>query len=87
MSQFGGQGLTRLSTDELEEVLRALHQGRLRFPIRMSELIGGGLPHIAEKAEILQGLDERGLRALLVSVLAERKQAHRAIERARAGSS
>lgn len=86
MAKLGGQGLTRLSTDELEEMLRALHQGRLRFPIRMSELIGGGLPHIAEKAEILQGLDERGLRVLLVSVLAERRRANEAIERARAGS-
>lgn len=87
MPAFGGQGLTRLSTEELEEVLRALHQGRLRFPIRMSELIGGGLPHIAEKADVLQGLDERGLRVLLVSVLAERRQVRKAIERAEAGSS
>ena len=85
MPHLGGTGLTRLSTDELEEMLRALHQGRLRFPIRMSELIGNGLPHIAEKAEVLQGLDERGLRVLLVSVIAERRRAHQALERAQSG--
>lgn len=71
--QFGGTGVTNLSLAELEEVLRALHRGQLRFPLRMSDLIGGGLPHIAEKAEILQGLDERGLRVLLVCVIAERR--------------
>lgn len=72
---FGGTGLTRLTVEELEELLRALYLGRLRFPLRMSYLIGNGFPHIAEKAEVLQGLDERGLRVLLVSVIAERREA------------
>lgn len=74
----GGQGLTKVTSAELEELLRALHHGRLSFPIRLADLIGNGFPHIAEKAEVVSGLDERGLRVLLVSVLAERRSAERA---------
>lgn len=82
MTSFGGSGLTRLALEELEELLRALHRGQLRFPLRMSDLIGTGMPHIAEKAEILQGLDERALRAVLVCVIAERHELRRREERA-----
>ncbi|RLB56283.1 MAG: hypothetical protein DRJ42_03700 [Deltaproteobacteria bacterium] len=70
---FGSPGLTLLTDDEIKALLAALHHGHLVFPIRLSDLIGGGFPHIAEKAEIVSGLDERGLRALLVSVMAERR--------------
>ena len=70
---FGSPGLTKLTDDEIKELLTWLHRGHLRFPIRLADLIGGGLPHVAEKAEIVAGLDEKGLRALLVSVMAERK--------------
>lgn len=74
---FGSPGLTRLTDQEIEELLRALHRGFLRYPIKLSDLIGSGFPHVAEKADIVQGLDERGLRALLIAVLAERRQADR----------
>lgn len=77
---FGAHGLTELTLEELQELLRVLHHERLLYPIRMSDLIGNGFPHVAEKAEILQGLDERGLRVLLVSVIAERKAAPRSRE-------
>lgn len=65
-------GLTRVTTDELKGMLKALHRGQLRFPLRHADLIGGGLPHIAEKSDLFQGLDEAGTRAVLVAVLAER---------------
>jgi hypothetical protein len=71
---FGSPGLTKLNDDEIKELLAALHRGHLQFPIRLADLIGGGLPHIAEKAEIVAGLDEKGLRALLVAVMAERRR-------------
>ena len=74
MSGFGSSGLARLSDEEVAGLLRALHRGELRFPIRLSDLIGSGFPHVAEKAEIVQGLDERGLRVLLVAVMAERRR-------------
>jgi hypothetical protein len=74
MKAFGGQGLTKLTDQELEDLLRALHRGHLRFPIRLSDLIGSGFPHVAARAEAIQGLDERGLRVLLVSVIAERRR-------------
>ena len=83
MSGFGGVGLTKVSTGELEELLRALHRGHLVFPIRASELIGNGFPHIAEKTDLLQGLDEKGLRAVLVAVIAERREQARREERIR----
>ncbi len=79
---FGATGLTRLGLDELEELLRALHRGTLRFPLRHSDMIGSGLPHIVEKTDVLQGLDERALRVLLVCVIAERREQQRR-ERAR----
>ncbi|MBW2460194.1 MAG: hypothetical protein JRH11_01025 [Deltaproteobacteria bacterium] len=70
---FGSPGLSTLTDDEIKGLLAAMHRGHLVYPIRLADLIGGGFPHIAEKAEIVSGLDERGLRALLVSVMAERR--------------
>lgn len=77
MMKLGGRGLTRPALDELEEFLRALHRGRLRYPLRMSDRIGTGFPHIAEREEILQGLDERALRTVLVCIIAERREQRR----------
>lgn len=70
---LGGIGLTKLNDSELADLLRALHEGRLLFPIRKSDLIAMGWANIADKADVLAGLDERGLRAVLVCVMAERR--------------
>ncbi len=68
------RGLTQVPSEDLEELLRAVHRGRLEFPLRRQGLLLLGMNRLAEHASLLQGLDERGLRAVLVAVLAERRR-------------
>jgi hypothetical protein len=74
---FGGAGLTALSTRDLEHLLRALHRGELRCPVGQAELHMAGLSYLIDRVDALRGLDERGVRAVLVAVLAERKARRR----------
>ncbi len=69
-----GQGLSQVPTEDLEALLRALHRGRLEFPFGRRVLLLLGMNRLADHASLLQGLDERGLRAVLVAVLAERRR-------------
>jgi hypothetical protein len=69
-----GTGLTLIATEELEALLRALHHERLDFPLARRHLMAIGLSDLAERADILFGLDARGLRVVLVAVLAERRR-------------
>ncbi len=69
-----GAGLTELTTLDLERLLRALHRGQLRTPIGPVELHVAGLSYLVDRVDFLGGLDERGVRAVLVAVLAERKR-------------
>ena len=69
-----GTGLTDLSTEELEKLLRLIHHGELSCPIARSTLMAMGLNRISESCSILLGLETRAVRAVLVSVLAERKK-------------
>ena len=68
-----GQALTKVPTEDLEALLRAVHRGRVEFPLRRQGLLLLGMNRLADHASVLQGLDERGLRAVLVAVLAERR--------------
>ena len=68
------QGLTQLGTEELEDLLRRIYRGELSSPIRRSELLTLGLHRVADRGELLVGLDHAAARALLVGVLAERKR-------------
>ncbi len=72
-----GHGLTRISDEELRTLLRAAYHGKLRYPLRRSELLAQGLGNLADRAEALLGLDERGLRTVVACVLAEREAARR----------
>jgi len=68
-----GIGLTPVKTADLKKALAALHKGELKCPLTIGELARNGLQHCA--GELLHGLrklDERGIRAVLVAVLAER---------------
>jgi len=67
-------GLTELSTEELEDLLRRIYRGELSSPMRRSELLTLGLNRVADRGELLVGLDHAAARALLVGVLAERKR-------------
>lgn len=75
---IGGAGLTALSTTDLERLLRAVHRAELRCPIGQAELHVAGLSYLVDRVEALAGLDERAVRAVLVAVLAERRQGTRA---------
>ena len=68
-----GQGLTGLSTDELQKLLRHLHRGELVCPVDIHRLTVVGFQYKAHAlTSALRGLDEQGVRAVLVCVLAER---------------
>lgn len=68
-----GTGLTELSTDELRKLLRALHRGELQCPVSTQRLTCVGFQYRNEQLMgSLRGLDEAGVRAVLVCVLAER---------------
>lgn len=58
---------------ELETLLRRVHNGEVSFPLRRSELLLMKTPQLAELGDVLLGLDEAGVRAVIVAVLAERR--------------
>jgi len=75
-----GSGLTGASTEELKRLLVALHHGRLAFPLERTTLLVMGLNGLADHADLIVGLDERGVRSVLVAVLAERRVAETRLE-------
>ncbi len=71
---FGAVGLTELDLVDLKRLLSALHKGELECPIRPPQLHVTGLSYLVDRVAFLEGLDERGVRAVLVAVIAERKK-------------
>ena len=68
-----GKGLTELSIDELQKLLRHVHRGELVCPVDIHRLTVVGFQYkAAELTSALRGLDEPAVRAVLVCVLAER---------------
>lgn len=67
-------GLSRLGTEELRALLRALYRGDLEFPAARHELLTRGLNNLADFGEVLHDLDNAGAKAVLVAVLAERQR-------------
>ena len=69
-------GLRPVSTEALKVALRSLHRGDLTTPLTLEGLTRVGLQYTAtELLEVLRGLDDSGVRAVLVAVLAERMPA------------
>lgn len=68
-----GAGLTGASTEQLKRLLRFVHRGEVVCPLTPLELTRIGLATMVGGVDVLRGLDERGLRAVLVAVLAERQ--------------
>lgn len=82
-----GIGLTEVETVDLKKLLSLAHQGELTFPLDIHELARTGLQHCAPAIlGQLRGLDEAGVRAVLIAVLAERVPTNR-LRRAGAGPS
>jgi len=71
-----GPGLTSLTTAELKKLLLHVHRGDLPCPIRADTLACVGLQSRSEPLlAMLRHLDAPAVRAVLVSVLAERQTA------------
>lgn len=73
-----GAGLTRVPTEALTVLLRALYKGDLTCPLQTSDLARVGLQFAAE--EILghmRGLEDAGVRACIVATVAERRAAEK----------
>jgi hypothetical protein len=66
-------GLSRVSTGELERLLRAVHRELLPSPLSRASLIGGGFGHIEEHLGLLLGLERIAVARVIVAVLAERR--------------
>lgn len=77
-----GTGLTKVATQDLKKALRQLHRGEMQLPLSMLEVSRCGLTHVAaELNRALRGLDEAGVRAVLVNVLSERLAQDKLAER------
>jgi hypothetical protein len=69
-----GTGLVHVSTDALTTLLRAVYRGDLACPFDIADLTRVGLQYCA--ADLLghfRELDEAGVRAVVVAVVAERR--------------
>jgi hypothetical protein len=71
--KLGAQGLTAIKTDDLRELLRAVHRGDLPCPITQIGLGRAGLLRLVDDLGHLRGLDDHAVRAVLVAALAERR--------------
>ena len=70
---IGSNGLREVSTRDLKELLRFVHRGALSCPIDRIGLATVGLLRLGDDLSVLADLDERGTRAVLVAVIAERR--------------
>lgn len=67
------RGLTDVSESDLKKALQMLHQGHLQGPVDAGRLARVGLQHCqGPLLQMLRGLDDAGVRAVLVAVLSER---------------
>jgi hypothetical protein len=68
-----GQGLAEVPTDALKRLLAHLHRGDLICPVSPARLATVGFQYKTEVLmNALRHVDETGVRAILVCVLAER---------------
>jgi hypothetical protein len=69
---IGSGGLKSVSTQDLRQLLKLVHRGELSCPIDRIGLAVNGLLRLGDDVGVLAGLDDRAVRAVLISVLAER---------------
>ena len=72
-----GKALTALSDRDLENILRRVHKAELPLPVTTHSLHAAGLSYLVDKVDFLLGFEEQALRAVLVAVFAERREARR----------
>lgn len=67
------RGLTEVPEEQLKILLKGVHRGTLEVPITAETLALHGLQDYGEPIlDQLRGLDGRGLKAVIVCVIAER---------------
>lgn len=67
-------GLQGVPTSGLKTMLAQLHKGALPFPLTVSAVVAMGLQdHLTAIMHLMRDLPEAGVRAVLVAVLAERR--------------
>jgi len=69
---LGKRGLTGVKTSDLKLILKFVHRGDLPCPISRVGLATTGLLRLGDDLDTLRGLDEAGVRSVIVAVLAER---------------
>lgn len=75
-----GGALTHVTTEQLERLLKRVHDGSLACPITHPTLLRAGMPDLVDQLGHLVGLEVRAVQAVLVAVIAERR--HEAERRA-----
>jgi len=71
-------GLSGLKLLDLKRLLSRVHDGSLPCPMDPGRLHAAGLSYLVDRVNFLSGHDERTVRAVLVAVIAERKDERRA---------
>mgnify|MGYP004107118573 CR=1 FL=1 len=71
------KGMTAVKTEDVKALLRCVHRGDLSCPITQIGLAQAGLLRLGDDVGHLFGLDESGVRAVLVAVLAERQHGNK----------
>ncbi len=79
-------GLTSLSDEQLKVILKKVYTQELTCPFGRADLLMRGLNAVAEEGDILFGLDEPGVRAVISAVFAERRSTAQHILKLRAKS-
>ncbi|MEZ4316084.1 MAG: hypothetical protein R3F61_01205 [Myxococcota bacterium] len=70
---IGSNGLKTVGTEDLKQILRLVHRGELECPITEIGLATTQLLRLLDELGALRGLDKRGVSAVLVCVIAERR--------------
>jgi hypothetical protein len=67
-------GLTAIHTEELKKFLRLVIKDQLVFPLTRQQLLLRGLNLMGDRGDLLFGLDQASVKAILIAVLAERQK-------------
>ena len=73
MMKLKSSGLSNLSDEQLKVVLRRVYSKELPCPFKRSDLLLRGLNAVAEEGDLLFGLDELGVKAVITAVISERR--------------
>ena len=77
MLQHRDGGLTRLTNDQLKQLIKKIYTRELLCPFGRADLLMRGLNAAAEEGDLLFGLNEAGVCAVISAILAERSTIER----------